>query len=82
MPPIITRCRFIGSGTDQGLLSAPVPLTNLEIAPAERADLVIDFSQHRGAQVMLKSDAFVVMQFRVSSQKGTTRVRSPRLCGQ
>ncbi|MGC2257118.1 MAG: multicopper oxidase domain-containing protein, partial [Candidatus Sulfotelmatobacter sp.] len=58
-------------GTDQGLLSAPVPLTNLEIAPAERADLVIDFSQHRGAQVVLKSDAFIVMQFRVSSQKVT-----------
>ena len=56
-------------GTDQGLLSAPVPLTNLEIAPAERADLVIDFSQHRSSQVVLKSDAFVVMQFRVSSQK-------------
>jgi multicopper oxidase len=56
-------------GTDQGLLSAPVPLTNLEIAPAERADLVIDFSQHRSRQVVLKSDAFVVMQFRVSSQK-------------
>jgi spore coat protein A, manganese oxidase len=58
-------------GTDQGFLSAPVPLTNLEIAPAERADLVIDFSQHRGGQVLLKSDAFVVMQFRVSSQKVT-----------
>lgn len=56
-------------GTDQGLLSAPAPLTNLEIAPAERADLVIDFSQNRGAQVVLKSDAFVVMQFRVSSPK-------------
>ncbi len=58
-------------GTDQGLLSAPVPLTNLEIAPAERADLVIDFSQHRGVHLVLKSDAFVVMQFRVSSQKVT-----------
>jgi spore coat protein A len=58
-------------GTDQGLLSSPVPLTNLEIAPAERADLVVDFSQHRGGQVVLKSDAFVVMQFRVSSQKVT-----------
>jgi spore coat protein A len=56
-------------GTDQGLLSAPVALTNLEIAPAERADLVIDFSQHRSRQVVLKSDAFVVMQFRVASQK-------------
>jgi len=58
-------------GTDQGLLPAPVPLTTLEIAPGERADLVVDFSEHRGAQLILKSDAFVVMQFRVSSGKVT-----------
>src|SRR6202453_1953869 len=44
-------------GTDQGLLPAPVSLTNLEIAPGERADLVVDFSQHRGAQLILKNDA-------------------------
>jgi spore coat protein A len=56
-------------GTDQGLLSAPVPLTHLEIAPGERADLVVDFSEHRGAQLVLKNDAFVVMQFRVSAGK-------------
>jgi spore coat protein A, manganese oxidase len=58
-------------GTDQGLLSAPVPLTALEISPGERADLVIDFSEHRGAQLILKSDAFIVMQFRVSPVKVT-----------
>jgi spore coat protein A, manganese oxidase len=56
-------------GTDQGLLPAPVPLTEVEIAPAERADLVIDFSEHRGAQLVLMNQAFVVMQFRVSSGK-------------
>lgn len=56
-------------GTDQGLLPAPVPLTRLDLAPAERADLVIDFQDHHGARVILKSDAFVVMQFRVSSAK-------------
>ena len=56
-------------GTDQGLLPSPVPLTNLEIAPGERADLVVDFSQHRGEKMLLKSGAFVVMQFRVSPQK-------------
>jgi spore coat protein A, manganese oxidase len=56
-------------GTDQGLLPAPVPLTSLEIAPGERADLVVDFSEHRGAPVILKNDAFVVMQFRVSPTK-------------
>ncbi len=58
-------------GTDQGLLPAPVPLTHLEISPGERADLVVDFSEQRGAQIILKSDAFVVMQFRVSSAKVT-----------
>lgn len=56
-------------GTDQGLLSAPVQLRHLEIAPAERADLIIDFSEHRAAQLLLKSDAFTIMQFRVSSTK-------------
>jgi spore coat protein A, manganese oxidase len=56
-------------GTDQGLLPAPVPLTSLEIAPGERADLVVDFSDHRGEQLIFKNDAFVIMQFRVSSAK-------------
>jgi spore coat protein A, manganese oxidase len=54
-------------GTDQGLLPAPVPLARLDLAPGERADLVVDFQEHRGAQLILKSDAFLVMQFRVSS---------------
>ena len=56
-------------GTDQGLLPAPVPLTELEIAPGERADLVVDFSEHRGEQLVLKNNAVVVMQFRVSPGK-------------
>jgi spore coat protein A, manganese oxidase len=56
-------------GTDQGLLPAPVPLTLLEIAPGERADLIFDFSEQRGAQLSLKNDGFLVLQFRVSSAK-------------
>jgi spore coat protein A len=58
-------------GTDQGLLPAPVPLTSLEIAPGERADLVVDFSEHRGEQLILMNDAFVVMQVRISAAKVT-----------
>jgi spore coat protein A, manganese oxidase len=64
-------------GTDQGLLPAPVPLTSLEIAPGERADLIIDFSEHRSAPMILKSDAFVAMQFRVSSIKVSDRSSLP-----
>jgi spore coat protein A, manganese oxidase len=52
-------------GTDQGLLAAPVPVTRTLLAPGERADLVIDFSQQAGAQVILRSDYFDVLQFRV-----------------
>ncbi|MFZ0761087.1 MAG: multicopper oxidase [Candidatus Sulfotelmatobacter sp.] len=63
--------QFHQIGTDQGLLAAPVALTSLEIAPAERADLVVDFSEHRGTQLVLKNDAFTVMQFRVSAKKVT-----------
>jgi spore coat protein A len=61
--------RFSQIGTDQGLLPAPVPLTSLVIAPGERADLIVDFSEHRGEEIILKSDSFVIMQFRVSAKR-------------
>ena len=66
-----SRATFHQIGTDQGLLPAPVPLASLEIAPGERADLIVDFSEHRGEQLILRNDAFVVMQFRVSATKVT-----------
>src|SRR5215469_194189 len=56
-------------GTDQGLLSAPVALKRISIAPGERIDVVIDFGEQRGAQAVLESDAIAIMQFRVFTQK-------------
>ena len=56
-------------GSDQGLLSAPVKVTYVQLAPGERADLVVDFSQSRGAKIVLKSDSFELMQFKVSKAK-------------
>jgi spore coat protein A len=53
-------------GSDQGLLAAPVPLTSLLLAPAERADLLIDFSGHAGKDVQLFGGALEIMQFRVA----------------
>jgi spore coat protein A, manganese oxidase len=53
-------------GTDQGLMSAPVAVRHVQLAPAERADLVIDFAPHRGARMALSSDALALMEFRVS----------------
>jgi len=53
-------------GSDQGLLSEPVPLTRLELSPGERADILIDFSQSAGQSIELSSDSLRIMQFRVS----------------
>jgi spore coat protein A len=60
---------FYQIGTDQGLLPAPISLKALMIAPGERVDLVVDFSEHRGEEMILKSDAFTIMQFRVAGGK-------------
>jgi spore coat protein A, manganese oxidase len=47
---------FIQVGSDGGLLPAPVPQTELIVAPAERFDVVIDFSHYAiGTQVVLKN---------------------------
>jgi spore coat protein A len=53
-------------GSDQGLLPHPVSQPSVMIAPAERADVVIDFSKLAGKTVLLKSMAMELMQFRVA----------------
>jgi spore coat protein A, manganese oxidase len=53
-------------GTDLGLLPAPVVVKILQIAPAERADLVLDFTDHRGETIQLINGVLPVMQFRVA----------------
>ena len=60
-------------GTDQGLLAAPVKLTGLDFAPAERADLLIDFSQAAGQRLHLINGAFEVLEFRVAPKTSTTQ---------
>jgi FtsP/CotA-like multicopper oxidase with cupredoxin domain len=47
---------FIQIGSDGGLLSAPVSRTSISLAPAERIDVVIDFSQYAiGTSVTLRN---------------------------
>jgi len=58
---------LIQIGSDQGLLAAPVQLPKLLIAPAERADLVIDFAKYRGQEIFLFDSNQPLMQFRVKS---------------
>jgi len=54
-------------GTDLGLLPAPVSTKRLDIAPAERADLIIDFSGHSGGTLTLMDGVLPLMQFRVGA---------------
>ncbi|WP_131740848.1 multicopper oxidase family protein [Actinomadura roseirufa] len=61
-------------GTDQGLLGAPVRHDRLTLAPAERADILIDFKAFKGTRLRLVNTETngasplgpEIMQFRVS----------------
>jgi len=54
-------------GADQGLLSAPASAKRILLGPAERTDFVFDFSAHAGKNLLLQSDSFEILQFRVAS---------------
>jgi spore coat protein A len=55
-------------GSDQGLLPAPVDVKLLALAPAERADILIDFTQSAGETLHLRTGAFDILEFRVAKQ--------------
>ncbi len=59
---------MIQIGSDGGLLPAPVSRTELVLGPAERAEIVVDFTGKAGQQLVLE-DAFggPVMRFDVGS---------------
>jgi spore coat protein A, manganese oxidase len=76
-------------GGDGGLFDAPVPVKQLVLAPAERADVVVDFRRNAGLNLVMKNNAppppvvtpapslTTTMQFRVGtsiSQPGPSRV--------
>ena len=60
--------KFHQIGTDQGLLPAPVTLKSVRLAPAERADLIFDFSAYSGSNIILRNDNLNAMQFRVAAK--------------
>jgi spore coat protein A, manganese oxidase len=66
-------------GTEQGFLPAPVTEQRIVMAPAERADLVFDFASHAGENILLRSDAFDLMQFRVAKGTPDTTSLPPEL---
>jgi spore coat protein A, manganese oxidase len=44
-------------GSDQGLLDSPVRLRHVLIAPAERVDLIVDFTNVRGKDIIVRNTA-------------------------
>jgi spore coat protein A, manganese oxidase len=48
---------WVQIGTEGGFLEAPVPLTELTLAPAERADVIVDFSTANGQSIILTNNA-------------------------
>lgn len=69
---------FYVIGTDQGLLGEPVAVTSLTLAPAERADVVVDFSEIMGEKVVLRSQTFELMQFRVAAKARIQQAPLPK----
>ncbi|SDJ79751.1 multicopper oxidase family protein [Sediminibacillus albus] len=67
---------FYQIGSDGGLLQKTVKINQIGIEPAERVDVIVDFSQYRGQTVVLKNNlgpnadpedaTGEVMQFRVT----------------
>jgi spore coat protein A len=64
------KSMFHQIGSDQGLLSAPLMLPRIFIAPAERADVLIDFSAMAGTKLHLLNSALPVLEFRVAKEAG------------
>ena len=52
-------------GSDQGLLSAPVERARIELYPAERADVLVDFSALPGQSMQLRQQGEGILEFRV-----------------
>lgn len=56
--------------SDQGLLSAPVQRQRVELYPAERADVVVDFAGMEGKSVRLRQQSEAILEFRVRNRGG------------
>lgn len=75
---LANKAEFQVIANDQGLLPSPVSVKRISLAPAERADIVIDFAPMAGSNVNLISDSFELMQFRVAKEGTHDAVPLPK----
>ncbi len=59
-------------GSDQGLLPAPVQRERIELYPAERADVLVDFGELAGSAVHLRHQDSEILEFRVAHRAAST----------
>ncbi len=52
-------------GSDQGLLAAPAERLRVELYPAERAEVIVDFTGLAGQAVQLRQESNAILEFRV-----------------
>jgi spore coat protein A len=64
-------------GSDQGLLAAPATVGSVIVAPAERADIVVDFREAAGRTVSLDHQTQPILEFRVAPSKAATAKTPP-----
>jgi spore coat protein A len=48
---------FVQIGSEGGLFEHPVTVQEILLAPAERADVIVDFSKHKGERIILTNSA-------------------------
>jgi spore coat protein A len=64
------KSEFHVIANDQGLLASPVAAQRLPLAPAERADILVDFTPMAGTTLQWMSDSFDILEFRVAAKAG------------
>lgn len=67
---------FTQIGSDQGLLPEPAVRTELALAAAERADVLLDFSSLAGQRFTLINQSQALMEFRVAPVDNETQSKS------
>ncbi len=59
-------CDMYIIGSDRGLLPAPVHANRINLAPAERTDVLQELTAYAGQGLILRSDSFDILQIRVA----------------
>jgi len=64
-------------GGDQGLLPMPFKTKNVLLMPAERTDIIFDFTELSGRKIVLKSETEQIVEFRVKASNSSDESSLP-----